>query len=391
MEFVFSERAEHFGLNIFAELLEKKDERIKAGKPVYDMFVGTPDFKPAPYVMKAVSEAALDPDNYKYAIRDSAELIQAVQAWYARRYNVTLRPDEIMSLNGTQEGFAHIAWTVCEPGDIVLTPNPGYPIFSDGPYLCGAKVVNYDLDPDNHYAPLLEKIPEDTARKAKMIVVSYPLNPTCTCADRESYENLIRFARKYNILVVHDNAYSEIEYDGRRGFSFLSLPGAMDVGVEFNSLSKTYNLTGLRISFVLGNPAVIAKFRVIRSQFDYGMCLLQQKAAVAALTGSQAEVRRQEMAYQERRDALCSTLTAGGWKVTGSEGTMFVWAPIPKGFKDDREFCFAMLRETGVLCTPGSAFGSLGKNHVRFALVLPAEKTKWCASQITSWLASRKK
>lgn len=391
MEFSFSERANHFGLNIFAELLEKKEERLKAGKPVYDMFVGTPDFKPAPHVMKAVSEAALDPENYKYAIKDTKELVEAVQAWYERRYGVALTSDEIMSLNGSQEGFAHIAWTVCEPGDIVLTPNPGYPIFSDGPYLCGAKIVNYDLDPDNHYAPLVEKVPEEIAEKAKMMVVSYPLNPTCTCADRASYEKIIRFAKKYNILVVHDNAYSEIEYDGRKGFSFLSIPGAMDVGVEFNSLSKTYNLTGLRISFVMGNPDVIAKFRVIRSQFDYGMCLLQQKAAVAALTGPQDGVYKQEMAYQQRRDALCTTLRDGGWDVQDSEGTMFVWAEIPEGFADDRAFCFEMLRQTGVLCTPGSAFGSLGKNHVRFALVLPADKTKQCAQKITDWLKSREK
>ena len=207
---------------------------------------------------------------------------------------------------------------------------------------------------------------------------AYPLQ-------QKANAKLIEFAKKYNILVVHDNAYSEIEYDGRRGFSFLSIPGAKDVGIEFNSLSKTYNLTGLRISFALGNADVIKHFKTIRSQFDYGTSYIVQKAAVAALNGPQDGVVKQQAQYQSRRDALCDGLNAIGWKVPYSEGTMFVWAPVPKQFKNSDEFCIQMLENTGVVCTPGSAFGSLGENHVRFALVLNENLIKEAVEKIKEW------
>ena len=226
VEIQYSEKAKFFKPNIFNILNERKAEIEKKGVKVYDLFVGTPDFSPAPHVMEAVVEAAKNPENYKYSLVDTDELKEAVIGWYKRRYDVELNREEIMSINGSQEGFAHVAMTVCNPGDLVLVPNPGYPIFEVGPYLNDAVVDYYELDPDNHYMPVLDKIDEEKAKRAKMIVVSYPLNPTCTCADREFYEKLVTFARKYNILVVHDNAYSEIEYDGRRGFSFLSVPGA---------------------------------------------------------------------------------------------------------------------------------------------------------------------
>ena len=280
MEIQYSEKAKFFKPNIFNILNERKAKIAQKGVKVYDLFVGTPDFPPAEHVMKVVQEAALNPENYKYSLTDTQELKDAVKNWYDRRYDVTLNDDEIMSINGSQEGFAHVAMTVCNPGDLVLVPNPGYPIFEVGPYL----------------------------------------------------EKLVEFAKKYNILVVHDNAYSEIEYDGRRGFSFLSIPGAKDVGIEFNSLSKTYNLTGLRISFALGNADVIKHFKTIRSQFDYGTSYIVQKAAVAALNGPQDGVVKQQAQYQSRRDALCDGLNAIGWKVPYSEGTMFVWAPVPKQF-----------------------------------------------------------
>lgn len=385
----YSEKANHFKPNIFTILNEKKQARLKEGKEVHDFFVGTPDFPIAEHIRKAVAEAAMDPENYKYSLVDSEELKQAVVDWYKRRYDVDLKKTELMSLNGSQEGFAHIAWTVCDPGDIVLTPNPGYPIFSDGPYLNDAVIVNYELDPDNHYMPALEKIPEDIARKAKMMVISYPLNPTCTCADRECYEKIVAFAKKYDICILHDNAYSEIEYDGRKGFSFLSIPGAKEVGVEFNSLSKSYNLTGMRVSFCLGNEEFIKKFSTIRSQFDYGMCTIVQKAAVAALNGPQEGVIAQQKAYEERRDAICESFGEAGWTIKKSEGTMFVWTEIPQGFEDDNDFVLQMLDATGVLVTPGSAFGSLGKNHVRFALVQPVDVIRESAKKVGEWLASR--
>ncbi len=389
MEFNFSDKANSFKPNIFNILNERKAKMIEKGHTVYDLFVGTPDFKPAQHVIDAVVEASKDALNYRYSLGDTKELKGAVQRWYDRRYGVALDEDEILSVAGTQEGFAHVALTVCNPGDLVLVPNPGYPVFEVGPYLNDAVIGYYELDKNNHYMPMLDRIDEETAKKAKMIIVSYPLNPTCTCADKKFYEELIEFAKKYNILVVHDNAYSEIEYDGRTGFSFLSVPGAKEVGIEFNSLSKTYNLTGIRISFALGNKEVIKKFKTIRSQFDYGTSYIVQKAAVAALDGPQEEVKKQCLEYQKRRDALCGGLNDIGWKVPYSEGTMFVWAPVPSGFKNSDDFCMQMLENTGVLCTPGSAFGSRGEGHVRFALVLDTDMIKKAVGLIGNWLNNR--
>lgn len=388
MDFNFSDKANRFKPNIFNILNERKADMLSRGRKVYDLFVGTPDFRPAAHVMDAVVEASKDAENYKYSLGDTKELITSVQKWYERRYGVELESNEIMSVAGSQEGFAHVAMTVCNPGDLVMVPNPGYPVFEVGPYLNDAVIDYYELDKDNHFMPALDKISEEKAKKAKMIIVSYPLNPTCTCADREFYVKLVEFAKKYNILVVHDNAYSEIIYDGREGISFLSVPGAKEVGIEFNSLSKTYNLTGLRISFAVGNAEVIKKFKTIRSQFDYGTSYIVQKAAIAALEGSQDGVRKQCMAYQRRRDALCGGLNEIGWKVPYSEGTMFVWAPIPKGFTSSDDFCMQMLENTGVLCTPGSAFGSLGEGYVRFALVLDEETIKEAVGLIGQWFNS---
>ena len=314
------------------------------------------------------------PFNYTYALNDLPELTEAVQGWYERRYGVVLAPEEIASVNGSQEGIAHIAWTICDPGDIVLVPNPGYPIFSVGPELCGAKLACYDLLEENHYLPDLSAIPEELARKAKAMVVSYPLNPVCKTAPRSFYEELVRFAKRYNIIIIHDNAYSEIVYDGREGGSFLSVPGAKEVGIEFNSLSKSYCLTGARISFVMGNRQIVQKFKTLRSQIDYGIFRPVQLAGIAALNGPQDGVEWRRAEYQRRRDALCGGFRSVGWDVPDSEGSMFAWAPLPKGFTDSFRFCTELLEQTGLLCTPGVAFGSLGEGHVRFALVLPVEE-----------------
>ena len=374
MEIQLASRMDAFQPGIFSVLNDKKRQRISEGKPVWDLSVGTPDFEPDEHVMKAVEEAVKVPFNYTYALNDLPELTEAVQGWYERRYGVVLTPEEIASVNGSQEGIAHIAWTICDPGDIVLVPNPGYPIFSVGPELCGAKLACYDLLEENHYLPDLSAIPEELARKAKAMVVSYPLNPVCKTAPRSFYEELVRFAKRYNIIIIHDNAYSEIVYDGREGGSFLSVPGAKEVGIEFNSLSKSYCLTGARISFVMGNRQIVQKFKTLRSQIDYGIFRPVQLAGIAALNGPQDGVEWRRAEYQRRRDALCGDFRSVGWDVPDSEGSMFAWAPLPKGFTDSFRFCTELLEQTGLLCTPGVAFGSLGEGHVRFALVLPVEE-----------------
>ena len=376
MEFQFAKRMELFQPGIFNILDEKKTALEQSGRKVHNLSIGTPDFPPAPHVMEALSQAALVPANYKYSLTECQELLNAAQGWYDRRYGVKLDPDEIMTVYGSQEGLTHIGWTLCDPGDVVLVPNPGYPIFEMGPFLCGADIKYYALLPENNYLPDLDSIPEEIADKAKMMVVSYPANPVCVTAPRSFYEKLIQFAEKHQIIILHDNAYSDIVYDGREGISFLSIPGAKNVGVEYNSLSKTYNLTGARISFVLGNRKIIKKFKTLRSQIDYGIFTPIQTAAVAALNGPQDSVEANRIEYQARRDALCGGLRAIGWNVPDSQGSMFVWAPLPPGYTNSVEFCFELLERTGLLCTPGSAFGSLGEGYVRFALVQPPDVMK---------------
>lgn len=367
----FADRTQAFGPNIFTILEERRQALVQAGKPVFNLSVGTPDLPPAPHVMEAVAQAAMHPEQYKYTLGDSPELVAAVQGWYARRYDVQLDAGEIMSVYGSQEGIAHIALAVCNPGELVLVPNPCYPIFQIGPHISGAETAYYDLKPEDGYLPDLESIDPELCRRARMMIVSYPANPVCATAPRAFYERLVDFAVKHDVVIVHDNAYSEILYDGAEGISFLSIPGAREVGVEFNSLSKTYNLTGLRISFLLGNAELIRRFRTLRSQFDYGICSLVQQAAIAALNGPQEGVAEQRAEYQRRRDALCGGLRRIGWPVPDAKGTMFVWAPLPSGHEDSDDFCMALLEKTGVICTPGSSFGPLGKRFVRFALVLP--------------------
>ena len=382
MEIKFAERMNGFAPGIFNVLDDKKNGRLAQGKPVYNLSIGTPDFLPEPHIVEALSRAASDPSNYRYSLNETAELTETVQNWYRWRYGVELAADELMAVYGSQEGLTHIGWALCDPGDVVLVPDPGYPIFELGPYLCGANCVHYPLLKENGYLPDLEHFDPELAEKARFMVVSYPANPLGVAAPDEFYLRLIAFAQKYHIVIVHDNAYSDIIFDGRVGKSFLAYEGAKEVGVEFNSLSKTYNLTGARVSFVLGCREVVGAFKRLRSQIDYGMFLPIQHAAAAALNGPQDSVARNRAEYQVRRDALCGGLRSIGWDVPDSQGSMFVWAPVPKGFTSSVDFCFELLDRTGLLCTPGSAFGELGEGHVRFALVRPVSVMREIVSSV---------
>lgn len=371
MKLNVAQRMEEFQPGIFNVLDERRQQRLAQGLPVYNLSIGTPDFLPEPHVVQALAQAASQPTNYRYSLTELPELVEAVQRWYLRRYGVELEPEELMSIYGSQEGLTHIGWALCDPGDVVLVPDPGYPIFEMGPALCGAEIVHYPLKEENGYLPDLDGIEPELADQAKMMVVSYPANPVCVTAPDEFYHKLIAFAKAHNIIILHDNAYSDIIFDGRVGKSFLAYEGAKEVGVEYNSLSKTYNLTGARISFVLGNRQLIQTFRRLRSQIDYGIFLPVQYAAIAALNGPQDSVTRNRAEYQARRDALCGGLRSIGWDVPDSQGSMFVWAPLPKGYHNSVDFCFELLERSGLLCTPGAAFGQLGEGHVRFALVQP--------------------
>ena len=360
--------------NIFNQLDERKRALLQSGKDVINLSIGTPDFQPDSHVMEAVSRAALDPEQYKYSLNETRALLDAVQDWYKRRYDVTLDDDEIMAVCGSQEGIAHVCFPFAGPNDLILAPDPGYPIFSFGPLMTGAAVALYPLKEENNWLLDFADIPEDIADRAKAMVVSYPNNPTTAVADRAFYERLVTFAREHNIIVIHDNAYSDLLLNGEQGLSFLSIPGAKEVGIEFNSLSKTYNLTGMRVSFALGNREVISKFRAFRSQIDYGMFYPIQAGAVAALTGPQDIVARNREGYMARRDALCGGLRSIGWDVPDAQGTMFVWAKIPDRFASSVDFVVELMEKTGVIVVPGSAFGAQGEGYVRFALVVPPER-----------------
>lgn len=366
----FAERMNRFGEGIFSKLLEIKRQKEEKGELVIDLGVGAPNIPPAKHITDALCKAAADPKNYIYAINDQRELLDAVAEWYQRRYGVSLDPaSEICSLLGSQEGLAHIALSVADEGDVVLVPDPCYPVFADGPMLAGASLFYMPQKKENGYIINFDDIPEEVAKKAKFMIVSYPNNPTTAMAPDSFYERLIAFAGANDIVVLHDNAYSELVFDGRECGSFLKFPGAREVGVEFNSLSKTYGLAGARIGFCMGNKEVVGKLKTLKSNMDYGMFLPLQKAAVAAVTGDQSCVAETRKAYERRRDALCDGMTRIGWKMEKPEATMFVWAEIPEGFADSTSFAMELVEKSGVLVTPGSAFGPSGEGYVRLALV----------------------
>lgn len=376
MKLQVADRMKDYEEGIFQLLNEKKEEVEKKGRKVYNLSVGTPDFPTEPHIMEAVVNAAKISDNYKYALKLLPELSEAVIARFKKRYHVTLTEKEITDVYGSQEGMAHIALSLCNPGDVVLVPNPGYPIFSIGPSLAEAKVCTYDLDPDDHYLPDLNAIDEELLGKTRFMIVSYPLNPVCTIAPDSFYEELILWAKKHNIIILHDNAYSDIIYDGHIGKSILQFQDAKEICIEFYSLSKSYNYTGARVGFLVGNEQLVQNFKKLRSQIDYGTFLPVQYGAIAALNGPDDGIFARCEEYQRRRDALCGGLRAIGWNVPDSQGTMFAWGKIPEGYQDDVAFVMELLEKAGVLCTPGSSFGSLGKGYVRFALTMPVEQMK---------------
>jgi len=378
----FSKLTSGLDRNIFSILDDKRQARIASGREVINLSVGTPDFSPDKHVMAALTAAARDPENYKYSLTDMPALTDAVVRWYGRRYGVTLTGDEITSVNGSQEGIAHIALALCDHGCKVLVPDPGYPIFSFGARIAGADLAFTPLLEENGFLVDFDSIPQSVAHAARMMVVSYPSNPVTAVADGDFYGRLVHFAKKYGVFVVHDNAYSELVLDGRTGSSFLCTPGAKEVGIEFNSLSKSYNLTGARISFALGNKQMIEKFKSLRSQIDYGMFYPLQYAAIAALNGPQDTLDRNRAGYTERRDALCGGLRSAGWDVKDSPATMFVWAKMPPGHKNSFDFTADLIEKTGVICTPGSAFGPRGEGYVRFALVAPPDTMRRAAGLI---------
>lgn len=370
-----SQRLDRFGAEVFA-LLNNKLLALKAqGKTIYNMSVGTPDFKPYGHVVDALTQAAQDPEMWKYALRDLPELKQAVCDYYERRFGVSgITPSMVQSCNGTQEGVGHLGLALLDPGDTILVPDPCYPVFEAGAKIADAKLEYYPLVAEHNYLPYVAGIDPEVADRAKYMIVSLPANPVGSVGTPEVYEEIIAFAREHDLLIVHDNAYSDIVFDGEPGGSFLQYPGALEVGVEFFSLSKSFNVTGARIGFLVGREDVVSAFAKLRGQIDFGMFFPIQKAAIACLNGPRDEVEAQRLKYQERRDALCDGLEGLGWERPNAHGSMFVWAKLPGGRTDSMAFCEELMEKAGVVVTPGASFGPSGEGHVRMALVLPPDQ-----------------
>lgn len=372
----FSKLVNQFEEGIFTSLTNKKIELEESGRKIYNLFVGTPDFKPRNEILDVISKEVLNPENMKYSLRELPELKNEFIKHYKSRFNVDLKFDEIALCNGTQEGMCHIGMVLADEDDICLLPDPGYPAFLSSGLFARCKPVFYPLLEENDFMPRLDLLDEEILKKTKYVIISYPSNPTGGMITKERYNEIIELALKYDFIIINDNAYSDIVFDSNQSFSFLSLPHAFEVGVEFYSLSKSYNTTGARISFLLGNKEIVKMFKQLRSQYDFGMYLPIQYGAIEALRTPKSVILEQRLEYEKRRNTLCDGLSSIGWDVKRSKGTMFVFAKIPQKYKNSLEFSMELLNKANVLSTPGSAFGLLGDRYVRFALVLDCDTLK---------------
>ena len=366
----FSKRMDLLAEGVFSRLDEEKQKMLASGKAVYDFTIGSPNIAPSKEVMDALITAAQQPESYMYSLHDTKELKETIQAWYRKRYQVELDTEtEILSLQGSQEGLAHVALALCDEGDIVLIPAPSYPIFANGPKIAGAELYEMPMLKEYDYLIQFDAIPEEIAEKAKMMIISYPNNPTGATAPDSFYEELIQFAKAHDIIVIHDTAYSNLVFDGEEGKSFLYYAGAKDIGIEFNSFSKTYGMAGARIGICVGNAEIVGILRKLKRNIDYGMFSPIQKAAIAALTQEQSIVKETRETYQRRRNRIVAGVAAAGWHIASCKSTMFLWAQIPEGYGSSEEFALNLLKCSGMLVTPGSSFGAYGEGFVRIALV----------------------
>ncbi len=377
---------------IFSKISEQKEAAIAAGKSVIDLSVGSPDMAPPPHVKETLLKAATDVSNYGYTLTEGIpELKEAIKNWYKRNYNTTLHPDkEILSLMGSQDGLAHIYLALLDPGDVVLVPDPGYPIYYDGALLAGGELYPMPLREENGFLPIFTDIPGDVCQKAKIMILNYPSNPLAATATKEFFQEAVAFARKNNIIICHDFAYSELSYDGFKNTSFLEVEGAKEVGVEIHSVSKTFNMAGCRLGFIVGNEEVISAMRLVKSNIDYGIFLPIQLAGAAALNGPDDCIKQNALAYQKRRDALVNELARFEWKVAKPKASMFVWAKLPPAFPSSVEFASQLLRETGVAVVPGTAFGPCGEGYVRIGLVQSEELLTEAAKRMGAFIQSKR-
>lgn len=360
---------------LFARIEQKIEKAKKQGIDVINLGIGDPDRPTPPHIVQALRGQAQNPENHRYPTsRGMFSFRATVAKWYEKRFGVQLDPEkEVVSLIGSKEGIAHISFCYLEPGDLALIPDPGYPVYGIGASLAGAQNYLMPLREDRNFLPDLGDIPPDIARKAKLIFLNYPNNPTGAVATRFFFEEVVYFARSFDLIVCHDAAYSEITFDGYIAPSFLEVPGAKDVGIEFHSLSKTYNMTGWRLGWAVGNPDVIRALGTLKSNLDSGVFQAIQCAGIVALEGPQDCIEEMRKVYQERRDVVVAGLHRLGWQVSPPKGTIYVWVPIPLGY-NSTEFAELVLEKTGVVITPGIGYGNYGEGYFRIALTVEKDR-----------------
>lgn len=379
-----SKRLEKMSSAIFTEMMLKKNDLIAKGIDVIDLGIGSPDKPPKPEIIEHFREAVSDPSVYNYPnFQGNDDLRQSIADWYKFRFNVEIDPStgEVLALMGSQDGLAHLAQSFIDEGDIVLVPDPGYPIYSISVHLAGGTVYPMPLLKENNFLPELEKIPTEILAKTKLMILNYPSNPLSAVATVDFFKEVVEFAKKHNIIVAHDNAYSEMAFDGFRPPSFLEVEGAKEVGVEFNSLSKSFNLAGARIGYIVGNAEIIKPLKVLKSYIDFGVFEAVQRVATKALQMDMANPNTQFQLYQDRRDVLVKGLREIGWDVDSPQATMFIWAPLPKGWKS-LEFSFELLNRAGVVVIPGDVFGIYGEGYVRIGMVQDEDRLREVVKRI---------
>ncbi|WP_456275286.1 LL-diaminopimelate aminotransferase [Bacillus sp. AK128] len=364
----FSNKMDSFQTSIFNELSAYKKQKMNEGNEIIDLSVGSPDLPPPQFVMDELTSYAKSPTSYGYTLTGIGDFHDAVTEYYQRKYGVSLSSkEEALMVMGSQDGLVHLPMVLTNPGDIVLVPDPGYTAYAAGISLAEATPYPMPLQAKNNFLPDLSLIPEEICIKAKLMILNFPGNPVPAMATKDFFQEVITFAKKYNIIVLHDFAYCELYYE-EQPISFLSIEGAKEVGIEFNSLSKSFNMAGCRIGYVVGNSEIISGLNRLKSNLDYGVFLPIQKAAIRALTDSSEFTNDLRAIYKRRRDLLVNGLHELGWKVSVPLASMFLWAEVPKPYAS-KEFAYKLLDEAGVVVTPGMAFGNEGEGYVRIAIV----------------------
>jgi len=371
---------------LFVEISKKIAEKKARGEEVISFGIGDPDIPTPPHVIERLREAALDPANHRYPESEGLpQLRKAIADWYQKRFGVTLDPDkEVLPVIGAKEGIAHIAFCFIDPGDTALVPDPGYPVYGIGTQLAGGRPFYMPLYPKNGFLPDLQSIPEPVARKSKLMWINYPNNPTGAVAEMEFFDRVIEFARKYDIPVCHDGPYSEVAYDGYQASSFMQAAGAREVGIEFHSLSKTYNMTGWRIGMAVGNADMIGALRTLKSNMDSGIPQAIQQMAIAALSGPQDCITEHNVLYQRRRDLVVEGLNKIGLQAYTPKASLYVWAKVPEGYTS-AEFAQDLLEQVGVVVTPGTGYGRNGEGYVRLSLTIADPLLLKGLSKLAGW------